>query len=308
MGVFAMPQKLLTFLREIYETQVCRRNFLGQTTGAKDLASYSMRLPGFPNKDHIPRQRTLTFGPNACVMETKMKLFLFGCMKALDFASVDQLSKMEKKLSCLRFLATFLKSQQHAFQPAHTNIKKRTMERVLGRSRKKHYGSCLVFFPLTTEGMELELWNRDGKERQGRKLQIPYGTMLMLRGDMLHADGGLCGQWKTSKGNPRMMLCVHKPMGAPPLTNAEQEYQQCFAHNGVDTFDPRKFLETDGENIEAVATTRDATMDAAKEEEEDEQEVEATEDVEALSSLPLLAHHASRRLLLDRQSTTFEPR
>jgi hypothetical protein len=77
------------------------------------------------------------------------------------------------------------------------------------------------FFPASETGMFIEVWpGRPGKhmykdkrtgidERMpGTVVYIPYGVMLLVRGDTVHAGGMHCDTYNNPYGNPRLHLYI----------------------------------------------------------------------------------------------------
>jgi hypothetical protein len=76
----------------------------------------------------------------------------------------------------------------------------------------------IAFFPLSEEGMFLEMWDHRPKHgvtvdssetetKRGRMLYIPYGRLLMVRADTVHAGGFTTNR---TSGSPRCHLYIHK--------------------------------------------------------------------------------------------------
>ena len=85
----------------------------------------------------------------------------------------------------------------------------------------------VVFMPLTEAGMAVEIWqhrnNHTAKLHQlGEVVEIPYGTMLLTRGDTVHAGGFVNG----TQGDPRAHFYVYQGRDEtvhtyPPRNNYE---------------------------------------------------------------------------------------
>jgi hypothetical protein len=63
--------------------------------------------------------------------------------------------------------------------------------------------SALSFLPLTEAGMYLQVWN-ETESLMGMVLYVPFGTMLVLRGDVIHGGGFM----SDNNGNPRLHMYV----------------------------------------------------------------------------------------------------
>ena len=71
----------------------------------------------------------------------------------------------------------------------------------------------IAFAPLSSEGSEIYVWKhrRDHRFSSGldkMRVFIPYGAMLILRGDTVHAGGLLTKN--SALGNPRVMMAIHR--------------------------------------------------------------------------------------------------
>jgi hypothetical protein len=87
----------------------------------------------------------------------------------------------------------------------------------------------IAFFPVTEAGMTVEVWHArsdhqvpvSDEHTQGRLVEIPYGKILILRADVVHAGGFATA----ASGNPRCHLYVYKtPEGALHATHLGNSY------------------------------------------------------------------------------------
>lgn len=80
----------------------------------------------------------------------------------------------------LEMIISFLLSDGHYFQRCHTDFKRAYF--------LKHKGRVFIgFAPLTKDGCFLHVWRRG--ERDGRRLFLPFGGVLILPCDALHGGG-----------------------------------------------------------------------------------------------------------------------
>ena len=173
---------------------------------------------------------------------------LFECPQSSDVKSLKSLSTKERvelrsnllhSLSVglealnaiypndqLEFRPCFLRTVREGVQDPHVDYKWRHISSDFcksDRSWKKHarregatfmqWVPFIAFAPLSYEGSEIYVW----KHRQDYRLSsgldimrvfIPYGSLLILRGDTVHAGGLLTKD--SSLGNPRVMMAIHR--------------------------------------------------------------------------------------------------
>jgi hypothetical protein len=93
----------------------------------------------------------------------------------------------------------------------------------------------IALFPLTEAGMTVEVWNarcqhdvpRSVDHQRGRLVEVPYGKILILRADVVHAGGYATA----ASGYPRCQFYVYKtPKGALHATHPGNSYH--FRKNG----------------------------------------------------------------------------
>lgn len=84
------------------------------------------------------------------------------------------------------FLGSFLATESTTPQPPHVDF---TWERLKQHGHNLRIG----FFPLTQDGMFLQVWKRNDnfqcKDIQGEIIFIPFGTLLTLPSDTIHGGG-----------------------------------------------------------------------------------------------------------------------
>lgn len=89
-------------------------------------------------------------------------------------------------LQSTQFLGSYLATETTTPQPPHVDF---TWERL------EEFGNDLRlgFFPLTMEGMFLQIWSRDDnlehKDIKGELIYIPYGKLLTLPASVIHGGG-----------------------------------------------------------------------------------------------------------------------
>jgi hypothetical protein len=148
----------------------------------------------------------------------------------LVVAVVDCSEKQE-----IRLYLSFMKSLENKVQDPHIDYKWHNIEPYKENKRRRgfrgNYNDWIPFialFPVTSDGMTVEIWNARSEhehpksegDKKGCLVHIPYGQMLLLRADVVHAGG-----FKTApSGNPRRHFYVYKvPDGvvhANPLSNS----------------------------------------------------------------------------------------
>jgi hypothetical protein len=96
----------------------------------------------------------------------------------------------------------------------------------------KKWVPFIALFPVTADGMTVEVWNARSEhshptlDKKGCLVHIPYGKILLLRADVVHAGGFITA----ASGNPRCHFYVYKdPDGvvhSTPLSNSYKDSQQ----------------------------------------------------------------------------------
>ena len=78
----------------------------------------------------------------------------------------------------------------------------------------------LLFFLLSSDGMKIKIWTNN-ETKKGEIIFIPYGSMLLLRGDVIHASGFKVGDNCDQRGH----LYIYKyPLGIVCPVNLENWY------------------------------------------------------------------------------------
>jgi hypothetical protein len=87
----------------------------------------------------------------------------------------------------------------------------------------------IALFPLTEDGMTVQVWKDQSQHSDhvfGQIVEIPYGNILLLRADVIHAGG-----FKTAiSGNPRCHFYIYKTPGGSvhtsPLANSYESHDR----------------------------------------------------------------------------------
>jgi len=117
---------------------------------------------------------------------------------------IDFESSLRIALDCgdkeISYQGSFLHTEKTMPQPAHVDFTWETLE-----LQKENL--FLAFFPLTRDGMFLQVWKEVGSQEEtsyGKVVFIPYGKMLILPSDTIHGGG-----FKSSyNGNLRYHLYI----------------------------------------------------------------------------------------------------
>ena len=158
-------------------------------------------------------------------MEAFISKKIRQALSEIGYCSLDQ--EVQLYLS-------FLKTLRTEVQPAHIDFHWSSISpqhfKKTPRSFKGNYKEWVPFvalFPLTTDGMMVEVWNARSKHNvpdcreddTGVVVRIPFGTILLLRADVVHAGGFTTAP----SGNPRGHFYIYKtPRGvlhSYPLSN-----------------------------------------------------------------------------------------
>jgi hypothetical protein len=177
-------------------------------------------------------------------------LFAHSFGLAAEACSEDQ--NIQLHLSFVKTLATKV-------QAPHIDFRWEDLE---PRRERRSKGFCgnynewvpfIALFPVTEAGMTVEVWNArrehhvpvSTEHKQGRLVEVPYGMILLLRADVVHAGGFATA----ASGNPRCHYYVYKtPKGALHATHPgnsyhcrkngmaeKQELESFYEHCQIDT-------------------------------------------------------------------------
>jgi hypothetical protein len=192
-----------------------------------NLLHYNMKTAGFPMEAGADDRywfKQLEEQYDVSGLETMLSDKIRRELLDMGYCSEDQK---------VQFYLSFLKSLHTEVQPPHIDyqwdvVQPPSRRRPRGyRGNFEEYVPWIALFPLTEAGMTVEVWGaRDRHDparlqpEKGRLVDVPYGEMLLLRADVVHAGGfTTCGS-----GNPRGHLYIYKtPHGvqhSTPLKNA----------------------------------------------------------------------------------------
>jgi len=236
-GVFVTlvgaEQDVLRMLRGAYKEVDEKRKQLGQVQRyTQNLLHYNLGSPGFPvAPGSEDRELFSSFKPSDVLkMEAMVTLKLRDALMDIGYCAPDQ---------SLQLYLSFLKTLESKVQPPHIDFKWEKISppdfKKRPRSFKDNYKEWVPFialFPLTNDGMTVEVWNARTRhdvpqceeDRKGYLIHIPYGKILLLRADVVHA-----GAFATSaSGNPRGHFYIYKtPRGLQhpyPLANCYEGF------------------------------------------------------------------------------------
>ena len=218
-------QEVLIMLRHAYSQ--AEKNLGKVQRYTENLLHCSLQSPGFPVAvGSSGREFFSEFPPShVSTMEDLITMKLQNALKEIGYCAEDQ---------TLQLYLSFLKTIETDVQPPHIDYHFENIcpeqFRKRPRSFKNNYKEWVPFvalFPLTTDGMTVEVWCARRKhnvpeceeDQTGNLIHIPFGTILLLRADVVHAGG-----FATSEsGNPRGHFYIYKtPRGLQhpyPLSN-----------------------------------------------------------------------------------------
>jgi len=133
--------------------------------------------------------------------------YIENCIKELE-ANIRQIIGGKKGNNDMAYQGSFMKTEQTQPQPAHVDFKWETLDAL----KKELF---IGFFPLSKEGMFLQLWddcnnNKDDTKEStndsnnGRIIFIPLGKFLVIPSDTIHGGGFKVGDG----GNPRFHMYI----------------------------------------------------------------------------------------------------
>jgi hypothetical protein len=130
---------------------------------------------------------------------------------------------------------SFVKTLATAVQAPHIDYRWKDLEPKPDRRSRGLCGNYnewvpfIALFPVTEDGMTVEVWNarvqhhvpESDEHKRGRLVEVPYGKILILRADVVHAGGFATA----ASGNPRCHFYVYKtPKGALHATHPGNSY------------------------------------------------------------------------------------
>jgi hypothetical protein len=216
---------VLDLLRNVY-ADIEKK--LGQVqTYTKHLLHYNLNSPGFPVLRGSDDENLFSSYNHEHVreMEALITSKIRQALVEIEYCAADQE---------LQLYLSFLKSLKTEVQPPHIDYQWQNISppdfTKRPRSYKGNYKEWVPFvalFPLTTDGMTVEVWNarlrhnipKCPMEETGVLVDIPFGKILLLRADVVHAGGFATA----ASGNPRGHFYIYKtPRGVQhsyPLSN-----------------------------------------------------------------------------------------
>eukprot|EP00980_Cylindrotheca_fusiformis_P030732 scaffold25323_cov113-Cylindrotheca_fusiformis.AAC.1 len=92
---------------------------------------------------------------------------------------------LKEMLGAEEYLGSFLTTETSMPQPPHVDYTWQILDQYSRDDLK------LGFFPLTSEGMFLQVWQRNDtmEEIPGEIIFVPYGKLLVLPADTIHGGG-----------------------------------------------------------------------------------------------------------------------
>jgi hypothetical protein len=199
-------------LHALYEAYVAdEKNLAPVQSYTPNLLHKTMLRPGFPSKEIL--------SVNACEIEEYLSSIMKQALTEMKYCSHSQ---------DVEWYLSFLKTEKTDTQPPHIDFHWDKISRAHFKSsrscRKVRYNEWRPFIavcPLTSEGMTIEVWNARTnhdvaeceEEETGVMVHIPYGMLLLLRCDVVHAGGFMTSP--LGSGNPRCHFYIYKtPYGA----------------------------------------------------------------------------------------------
>mmetsp|Transcript_5338 Transcript_5338/g.11021 ORF Transcript_5338/g.11021 Transcript_5338/m.11021 type:complete len:313 (+) Transcript_5338:183-1121(+) len=155
-------------------------------------------------RTHAPDLQTMStvadFNDNLCYhMQQERGLRNFG---SLDSSAVQEL---EDNIQANEYLGSFLTTKSSLPQPAHVDYPWEVLQQH-GKNLR------LGFFPLTEEGMFLQVWptvEYDPEQKvEGQLIFIPKGTLLTVPASTIHGGGFRTTNNDVARGNLRFHLYI----------------------------------------------------------------------------------------------------
>jgi hypothetical protein len=234
---------IIEMMKEAFDnarTKKGQGGFGGVSSTMQTLKQYTLEYPGFPVHEPSNPDGFLFEGkPKNIIgeMEQRLTLLVKDSLRTIDYCSSNQ--KVTWYLS-------FLYTEWFHLQRPHVDYKwdkitqtkettpPRMKREALQRSRCssrclvtnfKHSIPFIALFPLTKAGMYVEVWKWREKHtsdinEMGVLVHIPYGEILLLHADVVHAGGFRDSQ----DGNPRAHFYIHKSDGVPHQGSLHNSY------------------------------------------------------------------------------------
>jgi hypothetical protein len=203
---------ILTYLQEAWQTLMTKTRTVSQTDS--NLVQLPMEAEGVP----VLRGWRETKDKSAWA-EGRLKAILETELQSCDLMESSDFQDANNKPQTLAFYLTLLRTDGKTVpQDPHIDFKWTSVEEeamsVVRHCKDKKYNHVvplIALFPLTKEGMIVEIWPDEPVtgDKVGQLVQIKYGSILILRGDVVHA-GGFCSG---PGGNPRAHMYLYRGPG-----------------------------------------------------------------------------------------------
>jgi hypothetical protein len=205
---------ILTYLNEAWQTLMKMRKTRTISQTDSNLVQFPMEAEGVPALHGQRESKEVSDKA-----ERRLKAILKTELQSCDLMESSNSRDANNKPQTLSFYLTLLKTDGNTVpQDPHidfkwTSVDEELMSVVRHCKNKKynHVVPLIALFPLTKEGMIIEIWPDEPVtgDKVGQLVQIQYGTILILRGDVVHA-GGFCSG---PQGNPRAHMYLYRDPG-----------------------------------------------------------------------------------------------
>ena len=216
----AVPTDLLELLRSVWnldgndaKSDRINKRLVPVQTFFPNLLNYLLRSPGLPTLSDVFDSDVFRAAGKKKVnkIERDFKNLIKQTLEEMGYPCVGQ--EIEFYLSFMKTLRRTIVQDPHidfkfeTVDPWYVDDSCSTRPRSK-RGRKLEYKErvpFIAFFPLTPDGMAVEVWEARENHREGRDgvlVHIPFGSMMIARGDVVHAGGFR----NSSSGNPRCHL------------------------------------------------------------------------------------------------------
>jgi hypothetical protein len=201
-GVLHFEGPVVTYLKHLAE--------VAATISAKELSTVR------DSHVDVVRKRSLYY---TLCRGTESTLGLYSNSNGRGFPTKSSMSKktLEKRISqeaaATTAIKTFIATLYSLPTPEVVTYQLGYMESKVSVPQRPHCDyinrglarevSALSFLPLTKAGMYLQVWN-ERESLMGMVLYVPFGSMLVLRGDVIHGGGFM----SDNNGNPRLHMYV----------------------------------------------------------------------------------------------------
>lgn len=213
-----LPKNVLQLLRGVWNvsedpsvTDRVGKRLVPVQSFFPNLLNYLLRTSGFPTASDVFDSDIFRSSGKKKVkaIENEFKSLLRNTMENMGYPCSGH---------DIEFYLSFMRTRKRTVvQDPHIDFRHETVDPWFvdespttrrGRGRRLGYKErvpFIAFFPLTPDGMAVEVWEARDDHRFGRPgvlVHIPYGCMMMARGDLVHAGGFS----NSSRGNPRCHL------------------------------------------------------------------------------------------------------